>query len=224
MRVVHVGINSVAAAGSSTTYQLLLESSTDGSTWTLFESLPSTSLSDGEWQYFQIDGAPTIQYWRVRQLAANGILSVREVIFGSSQQDITLTRLNRDDYHNLPNKDFQSNRALQYWFDRQEPSPIVNLWPVPQDSFGQIFQFILEQQMPDVGKLGDSLAVPDRWMNYIQLALSAKISLQIPSIDPNRISLLHDLASSAYAIASGEERDKSPLFIRPNTSYYVYNR
>ena len=217
-RPLHVGINAYAPLGS-VTYQLLLESSNDGITWNLVSSLPTTTLSDYEWQYFQLDGTAIAPYWRVRQLTTNGILAARQIVFGSVQQDIPLARLNRTDYFNLPNKDFTSQRSLQYWFDRQV-QPIINFWPVPQDDF-QIFQLLVEQQMPDVGKLGETINVPARWTHAFQAMLSAKLALQLPQVDPNRIALLQNLATSAYVSATGEERDKSPVYLQPNVSYYT---
>ena len=44
----------------------------------------------------------------------------------------------RPDYWNLPNKQFPSARALQYWYDRQI-DPSMYLWPVPNNDF-QMFQ------------------------------------------------------------------------------------
>ena len=219
LRILHIGINAYALAGSIT-YQLIVENSADGVTWNTFSTLPATTLNDAEWQYWQIDGAPTIPYWRVRQdPVVGGILQARQIVFGNVQQDIPLARLNRTDYFNLPNKDFLGVRSLQFWFDRQI-QPIVNLWPVPNDDF-QIFQLLVEQQMPDVGKLGDVINIPNRWLLAVQAMLSAKLSLQLPQIDPNRIALLQNLAASAYSDATGEERDKSPFYLQPNVSYYT---
>ena len=130
-----------------------------------------------------------------------------------------MARLNRDDYWNLPNKQFPSQRSLQYWFDRTI-DPSMYLWPVPNNNF-QVFQLIIEKQMMDVGNLTNELYVPDRWIGSIQATLSHKLALQLPGVDLNRIALLKAEAVSLEADAAAEERDKSPIYYQPNISYYT---
>jgi formylglycine-generating enzyme required for sulfatase activity len=37
--------------------------------------------------------------------------------FGNNSTEITMSRLNRDDYTNLPNKNFTANQPFQFWFN-----------------------------------------------------------------------------------------------------------
>jgi hypothetical protein len=50
-------------------------------------------------------------------------LAVREWYFGNNSTEIMMSRLNRDDYTNLPNKNFTANQPYQFWFDRTIPYP-----------------------------------------------------------------------------------------------------
>jgi hypothetical protein len=144
---------------------------------------------------------------------------VRQIVFSTSQQVIPLARLNRDDYWNLPNKQFPSVRSLQYWFDRTiEPS--MYLWPVPNNDF-QMFQLIVEKQMEDVGSLTNQIYVPDRWLPSIQATLSHKLSLQLPGVDLQRIGYLEQQSEKLFMRASEEDRDRSPIYFQPNISYYT---
>jgi len=158
------------------------------------------------------------QFWRFRNASASSV-TVRALSLASVQQDIPLARLNRDSYFNLPNKDFLSNRSLQYWFDRQV-TPIINLWPVPQDYF-QAFQFIVEMQPQDVGKLTNEIAVPDRWMPAMQKQLSAAVSKILPGVDETRIARLTLESKELTVTAEDEDRDRSPIYFAPNISYYT---
>ena len=47
------------------------------------------------------------------------------------------------------------------------------------------------------------------------------MALELPGIDPNRITLLGGLAQGAGQNASSEERDKSDLSILPNLRGYT---
>jgi hypothetical protein len=217
--VFYVGWNGYAAPNQTTIYNLAYEVSDDGVTWTTVQTFPQTTLADREWVYFNIETTPNHLYYRLSNTDALNTFSVRQIVFSTSQQVIPLARLNRDDYWNLPNKQFPSVRSLQYWFDRQiEPS--MYLWPVPNNDF-QMFQLLVEKQMQDVGSLTNEIYVPDRWITSVQASLSHKLSLQIPSVDIARIQYLETQADKLFMQASNEERDKSPIYFQPNISYYT---
>jgi len=217
--VFYVGWNGYALPNQTTTYNLAYEVSNDGIVWTTVQVFPETTLADREWVYFNIATTPNHLYYRLRNTDAAHTFSVRQIVFSTSQQVIPLARLNRDDYWNLPNKQFPSVRSLQYWFDRTiEPS--LYLWPVPNNDF-QMFQLIVEKQMQDVVKLTDQIYVPDRWLNSVQKSLSHTLSLQLPGVDMPRIQYLETQANKAFQQASDEDRDKSPIYFQPNISYYT---
>ena len=216
--VFYVGFNGYATSGGTTTYNFAYEVSDDGITWKTVQQFPATTLSDKEWKYFNISTTPSHQFYRLRETVAP-TFSIRQIVFSTSQQVIPLARLNRDDYWNLPNKQFPSVRSLQYWFDRTiEPS--MYLWPVPNNDF-QMFQLVVEVQMQDVGTLTDQIYVPDRWINCVQKQLSHSMSLQLPGVDMARVQYLDAQAQKAFLQASEEDRDKSGIFFQPNISYYT---
>ncbi len=216
--VFYVGFNGYNSTGGTTTYNFAYEVSNDGITWKTIQQLPTTTLSDRQWAYFNISTTPNYYYYRLRETVAT-TFTVRQIVFSTSQQVIPLARLNRDNYWDLPNKQFPSVRSLQYWFDRTiEPS--MYLWPVPNNDF-QMFQLIVEKQMEDVGSLTNQIYVPDRWINCVQKQLSHSMSLQLPGVDLQRIQYLEGQAEKAFQQASDEERDKSPIYFQPNISYYT---
>ena len=216
--VFYVGFNGYNASGGTTTYNFAYEVSSDGVTWKTVQQFPATALADKQWAYFNISTTPEHLYYRLRETVAT-TFSIRQIVFSTSQQVIPLSRLNRDDYWNLPNKQFPSQRSLQYWFDRTiEPS--MYLWPVPNNDF-QMFQLIVEKQMEDVGSLTNQIYVPDRWISCIQKQLSHSMSLQLPGVDLTRIQYLEGQAEKAFLQASEEDRDKSPIYFQPAIRYYT---
>ena len=179
----------------------------------------ATHLVNGNtWAYAQIDATANSKYWRVLNNTASPI-TVRAVVLSDVQRDIPLARLNRDDYFNLPDKDRVGSRSLQYFFDRQL-TPIANLWTVPNDDF-QTYQLFVEYQLQDVGTLTNEIAVPDRWLPYIQAKLSHSLSMQLKNVDLPRIQMLKLRADELFLDASEEDRDKSPIYFAPNISHYT---
>jgi len=217
-RLFYVGFNAYAPGGSAT-YNLDFQVSNDGITWTTLESFPTVTLADREWQYYNIDPTQGFSYYRLNNRTAGSTYSLRAIQFAQSQQVIPLARLNRTDYFSLPNKQFPSERSLQYWFNRQI-EPEMYLWPVPNNNF-QAFSMILECQPQDVGSLTNELYMPDRALPYFQTALSHKLALQFPDADIARITYLEKLALEARTQFEEEDRDKSPIYFQPNISYYT---
>ena len=216
-RIFYVGFNAYSPAGL-TDYNLDLEVSNDGITWDVWESFPTQTLADRQWAYFTINATQNFYYFRLKNRDAT-TFSLRAIQFAQSQQVIPMARLNRSDYWSLPNKQFQSQRSLQYWFNRQI-DPQLYLWPVPNNNF-QVFQFILDIQPQDVGSLTNELYVPDRVIPYVQAALSHKISMQLPGIDMTRVGYLEKLALQARTEFEEEDRDKSPIYFQPNIAPYT---
>jgi len=212
--VTTVGVKWLAAS-----VPIALERSTDNIVWETIQTENPSAVS-GEWTWYDLDSSVATPYFRVR--ATSGTLVFEEIYTGNTPTEIPLARMNRDDYTNLPNKYFQSNRSLQYWYDRLIPNPVMHLWPVP-NSGADYCQLVLwvQRYIMDVGTMTQELEVPQRWYEAIVSMLAAKMALEIVEVDPNMIGLLDAKAQSALYIAQAEERDNSPMMIAPNISMYT---
>ena len=217
-RMFQVGFNAYVPSGGSTTYNLVLEASSDGLTWITAQTLPATTLSDKQWAYYPIDPSPAYTFFRLRETVAP-TFSLRQIVFSYTQQDIPLAKLNRDDYWNLPNKQYPSQRSLQYWFDKTI-TPSMYLWPIPNNDF-QCFQLIIESQVLDVGTLTNQVYVPNRWLPAIQAWLSHELSIQLPGTDLRRIAYLEQQYEKWLKSAEDGEEDLAPIYFQPNISYYT---
>ena len=161
----------------------------------------------------------TVGWYRIR--AYNGTtLALRELYIGNNSREIQMSRLNRDDYTNLPNKNFTANQPYQFWFNRTIPQPTITLWPVPNDPFIQMTVWYSRQIM-DVGALTDELEVPQRWYEAVVFMLAHRMSLELPQVDMARIGYLEKMADRYYNEAEAEERDKSPIYLAPNLKPYT---
>ena len=215
--ITQIGFNAYAPGGSAT-YNFVLETSNDGSTWTEAQTVDTVTLADKEWYYFQVNLTPGFLYYRLRETVATTV-SLRAIQPSYVQQDIPLAPLNRDTYFALPNKQFQSQRSLQYWYNKGVEQSMY-LWPIPQDNF-QCFQIVIEQQFQDVGSLTNELYIPNRWLNAIQSMLSHKLAKQLPGIDLQRVIYLENQAKQDLEDAGNGEEDNAPIYFQPNYSYYT---
>jgi hypothetical protein len=203
----------------SGSFHILLEWSNDGVTWNLLQDTGVTTWVSGTWLWYDIDPGVTAQYYRMRETSGN-ILNVAEFYVGNNSTEVTMARLNRDDYTNLPNKNFTANQPYQYWFNRTIPQATITLWPTPSDPFVQMTIWYSRQIM-DVGDLNGQLEIPQRWNQAIQLMLAHQMSLILPAVDLNRVTYLEGQAEKYFIMAENEERDKSPIYFSPNISVYT---
>jgi hypothetical protein len=212
--VANVGILWSAAA-----VPIVFERSDDGVVWDTFQTETPTA-SAGEWTWYDMDSSVAARYFRVR--ATSGTLGFSQIYLANTPTEIPLARMNRDDYTNLPNKAFQSNRPLQYWFDRQVNNPIMHMWPVPNLA-ATVCQIVVWRQryIMDVGTMTQDVEVPQRWLEAIVAGLAAKMALELTEVDVNLIPILDQKAAISLNIAQMEERDNSPMMIAPNISPYT---
>lgn len=204
---------------SSGTWSIILEYSSDGSSWSTLEDLGTIPIVNNEWIWTDIDNGQTVPYYRIR--AYNGtILSLRELYFGNNSTEITMSRLNRDDYTNLPNKNFTANQPFQFWFNRTVPQAQIWLWPTPQNAFYQMTVWYSRQIM-DVGDLYGELEIPQRWYEAVLMMLSHRMSLELPNVPLDRVQYLEVQADKYLTLAEQEERDKSPIYFAPNIAVYT---
>jgi hypothetical protein len=212
--VANVGVYWTAAA-----VPIALERSDDNIIWTAIQTETPTA-SAGEWTWFDLDSSVAARYFRVR--ATSGTLSFSQIYLANTPTEIPLARMNRDDYTNLPNKAFQNNRPLQFWFDRQVNNPIMHMWPVPNDA-ATVCQIVVWRQryIMDVGTMTQDVEVPQRWLEAIVSGLAAKMALELVEVDVGLIPILDQKAAISLNIAQMEERDNSPMMIAPNISPYT---
>lgn len=214
-----IGVLPYVAGGGSATWTLNLQYSTDGSSWNTLENIGTVVVTDNQWLWYDIDPGQTVRYYRI--VASGGTtLALREWFIGNNSREITMARLNRDDYTNLPNKNFTANQPYQFWFNRTIPQPEINLWPVPSDPFVQMTVWYSKQIM-DVGDLTDELQIPQRWYMATLAMLSHQLALELPQVPLDRITYLEQQADKYLLIAEQEERDRSPIYFSVNITPYT---
>jgi hypothetical protein len=214
-----IGILPYVSGGGTATWSITFEYSVDGVTWNTLDNLGQIVVTDNQWIWTDIDPGQSVMYYRVR--AYNGTtLALREFYVGNNSREIQMSRLNRDDYTNLPNKNFTANQPYQFWFDRTIPQPTVYLWPTPSDPFIQMTVWY-QRQIMDVGALTDELEIPQRWYEAVQFMLAHRMSLELPQVAMDRVGYLEKMAEKYLFEAEQEERDKSPIYWAPNISVYT---
>jgi hypothetical protein len=213
-----IGFLPYVANNGSASWSIALEYSTDGATWQMLDDLGTIVVSNNQWVWTDIDPGQSVGFYRIRAYSGT-TLALRELFFGNNSREIQMARLNRDDYTNLPNKNFTANQPYQYWLNRTIPQATITLWPAPSDPFVQMTIWYSRQIM-DVGDLYGELEIPQYFYQAIQCMLAHQMSLILPGVDLARVQYLEGQADKYFLMAENENRDKSPIYFSPNI--YVY--
>lgn len=214
-----IGFMPYVAGGGSQIINYVLERSADAITYEIIHTGTAVLVTDKQWVWQDIDPGANVAYYRMRATGTT-ILALRELYFGTNSLEIQMSRLNRDDYTNLPNKNFTSNQPFSFWFDRTIPLPLMHLWPVPNTNFVQATVWYSRQIM-DVGELYGEVEIPQRWYEAVLMNLSHRMAMEIPNVDMARTQYLETLATRYQLEAEQEERDNSPIYFAPNISVYT---
>jgi len=214
--------SAVATVGlkwSADAVPLVFERSDDGIGWRAIQTETPSAIS-GEWTWFDLSSVVASRYFRVR--ATSGTLALSGMHTGGAPTEITVARLNREQYTSLPNKNSPGPRPLQYWFDRQVRRPVMRIWPQPTAASEHHTLVVWRHRhIMDVGTMAQEIEVPQRWVDAIVAGLAARLAMEIAEVDPGLMQPLDAAAQQALYLAQSSEHDNSPINWAPNISAYT---
>jgi hypothetical protein len=135
---------------------------------------------------------------------------------GTGTFDLVLGPLSTTEYAMIPNKNFQG-RPTSYWWDRQI-LPIMNLWPVPnQSNTYTLFCRVLSQVQDVLLPSGLQLDVPWRYLDAFVAGLSTRLSLHYK---PERYQLNFAVEQRAWNLATKRGGENVYMNIAPAIGAY----
>jgi hypothetical protein len=213
-------VDTVGIEWSGASTPLYFQVSTNGSVWVTVGTFDGVAIA-GEITWTDISGALAYPYFRIYTQDSNAIFNYAAVSLGNMPQEIPLGQLNRDSYVNQSNKVFPG-RPSNYYFQRDLPRPVVNLWPAPFSAAEQA-QLVLwrHRQIMDTENLQQDVEVPQRWLNAIVDNLSAKVAFETPQVDAQLLPVLEQKAAMSLQRAWDGDNDGSPIQINPGIGVYT---
>ncbi len=166
-----------------------------------------------------------LNQWTIQQVTTTLTQGVSDITVGADTIDILsivvrrdntdygIQRLSRDDYINIPNKTQQS-RSSQWFLDRLI-SPVLKLWPVPDNSTDQIIYNRLVR-LDDADSATNTLQIPFRFYPALAAGLAYYIAIKKA---PDRIQVLKALYEEEMQRAMDEDRDRASFNVVPSLAY-----
>jgi hypothetical protein len=137
---------------------------------------------------------------------------------GSDQTDVAISRISRDAYINISNKN-STSRPTQFYVDRLI-TPEIKLWPTPNNNTYTLVYDKLTR-IDDVDNPQNTVDVPFRFYPCLSAGLAYYISLKRA---PQRTQLLKAVYEEEFERAAAEDRDRASLSLTPSRDYYTFIR
>jgi hypothetical protein len=210
-------VDTIGIEWSANAVPLTFQVSTNGTVWVTVGTSSDTATA-GQITWTDISGALAYQYFRITSTLP---ISYTAITMGNLPQEIPLGQLNRDSYVNQSNKVFPG-RPSNYYFQRDLPQPVVNLWPAPFSAAEQA-QLILwrHRQIMDTQNLQQDVEIPQRWINAIVDGLAAAVASETPAVDMQLMAILTQKAAISLQRAWDGDNDGSPIQINPGIGVYT---
>lgn len=210
-------VTTVGVRWAATAVPITFQVSNDAVTW-ISVGTSAEVATNGDIVWTDISGALAYYYFRI---IASSPISFSAVTLGNLPQEIPLGQLNRDGYVNQSNKVFPG-RPSNYYFQRDLPEPIVNLWPAPFSASEQA-QLVLwrHRQIMDTENLQQEIEVPQRWLEAIINGLAARIAAETPAVAAELTPVLEQKAAMSMQRAWDGDNDGSPIQINPGIGCYT---
>ena len=133
----------------------------------------------------------------------------------TKQSDINISRISVSTFSSIPNK-LTRGRPVQVWIERLRDAPKINVWPVP-DSNDYTFVYWRMRRVEDAGNGIETADMNFRFLPCLVAGLAYNIAMKMPELAP-RIDMLKAEYEAQFALASGEDREKSSARFVPRIS------
>jgi hypothetical protein len=128
------------------------------------------------------------------------------------QTDISIDRLSRSSYLNIPNKDTQAMPSQ--WFLDKLTDPVLKVWPTPDNST-DILVFNKLVRMDDADSGTNTMDMPFRFYPCFAAGLAYYIAIKRA---PEKVQLLKQAYEEEFERAMSTDEDKASFRIRPFSS------
>jgi hypothetical protein len=182
----------------------------------------SINLMLAEWanrglnQWTIEQGTQTVTQGTSEYNLGTNVIDVLDVVcrrtVSGTQTDISMDRLSRSEYLNIPNKTTQA-RPSQFFIDKQN-NPALKIWPTPENST-DVLVFNKLVRMDDADSATNTMDMPFRFYPCFAAGLAYYVSMKRA---PDRTALLKQVYEEEFDRAMSQDEDRASFRIRPFSS------
>ena len=128
------------------------------------------------------------------------------------QTDYQISRVDRNEYFNIPNKETKA-RPTQFYLERSV-TPKVYLWPSPENST-DIFLSYRWQRIQDATASVNDIDVPSRFIPCLTMGLAFYLAVKK---NPDKVAMLQPLYEQSLVSALRFDEDRTSVHLIPKVS------
>jgi hypothetical protein len=141
--------------------------------------------------------------------------SISDVLVATVRTSTTEMVMDRDGYERwaeIPTKSV-TGRPIRYWWDRRRNSNIMNLWPLPDQTYDLVLT--IQKNAEDTLRAFDNVDVPRRFLPAITFGLAYWIGMRRGTrADQNRLTIIKAEYERMVRDAMREDRERAPFLLR----------
>lgn len=131
---------------------------------------------------------------------------------GSTQSDLTISRISVSTYSSIPTKTSQG-RPVQILVNRTI-TPSVTVWPVPDQDSTYTLIYWRMRRIQDAGNGVNTMDLPFRFIPCMVAGLAYYIAMKVPG-GVERLQILKQQYDEAWQLAADEDREKASVRFVP---------
>ena len=180
----------------------------------------SINLMLAEWanrglnQWTIEEGTQTVTQGTNSYTLNSNIIDILDVVLrrtvNTVQTDISMNRISRSEFLNIPNKTTQA-RPSQFFLEKSN-TPILKVYPAPENST-DILVFNKLVRMDDADSAINTMDMPFRFYPCFTAGLAYYISMKRA---PEKTPMLKTVYEEEFRRAADQDEDRASLRIRPN--------
>lgn len=134
---------------------------------------------------------------------------------GTTQSDISITRISNSTYSSIPNK-LVTGRPIQLVVNRTA-TPSVTVWPVPDAATTYTLVYWRMRRIQDAGDGANTMDLPFRFLPAMVAGLAYYLAMKVPN-GTDRLQILKAQYDEAWTFATDEDREKASVRFVPKIS------
>jgi hypothetical protein len=134
----------------------------------------------------------------------------------ATQTDLSISRISVSTYASIPNK-LTQGRPIQLYIERLRDNPKVNVWPLP-DNNDYVLYYWRMRRIQDAGSGVETADMNFRFFPCLVAGLAYYIAMKLPEMT-ERVPLLKSVYDEQFALAAGEDREKTSARFTPRIGY-----
>tara|TARA_R100001463_G_scaffold72152_5_gene126046 strand:+ start:987 stop:1886 length:900 start_codon:yes stop_codon:yes gene_type:complete len=185
---------------------------TKPSSTTITVTVPSGNFTAGETITGSSSSASTTISSDPSLANSQASVDMLEAVIRRDGSDVSITRINRQDYLTIPDKTTQG-RPTQFYIDRQI-TPTVTVWPAPENSTDQLIYYRVKR-IEDADAATNNADVPFRFLPCLVAGLAYYIAIKKA---PDRVPMLKSMYDEEFQRAASEDAERTALRLVPSYS------